>query len=312
MSFKIVGIGEVLWDLLPAGPQLGGAPANFAYHAHALGAHACVVTRIGNDHLGRAILKRFEQMEIADGTMQLDEAAPTGTVTVALSERGIPNYIIHENVAWDHLAVTPAALQAVRAADAVCFGSLAQRGAISRASIQRLLAAAPSAALRVFDINLRQNYYSREVIEQSLRLANVLKLNDGELPILAELFHLTGDVRNQLATLAKSFNLQLVALTRGPAGSLLYQAGQWSDCPSIPITIVDTIGAGDSFTAALVMGLLHKMPLDEINDLADEVARYVCSCAGATPPMPARISDRFAARNGKTKTVAGPAAAINS
>lgn len=309
MSFNIVGIGEVLWDLLPAGPQLGGAPANFACHAHALGAHACVVTRVGNDDFGRAILKRFEQMEIADGTMQVDEAAPTGTVTVALSDQGIPNYIIHENVAWDHLSVTPPALQAVRAADAVCFGSLAQRGAISRAAIQRLVAAAPAEALRVFDINLRQNYFSREIIGQSLRLANVLKLNDAELPVLAQLFGLTGSTRHQIETLAQKFSLQLVALTRGPAGSLLFQAGQWSDCPSIPITIVDTIGAGDSFTAALVMGLLCKMPLDEINDLADEVARHVCSCAGATPPLPRHLSQRFAGCHGALKTASPSMAA---
>ena len=308
MSFKIVGIGEVLWDLLPSSFELGGAPANFAYHAHALGASSRIVTRIGNDAFGQAILKRFEELQIADGTIQVDQAAPTGTVSVALSANGIPNYLIHENVAWDHLAVTEPALQAVRAADAVCFGSLAQRGEISRAAIQRLVAAAPAAALRVFDINLRQNYFSRDVIEQSMRLANVLKLNDGELPVLAQLFGLAGSTRHQIEALAQVFSLRLVALTRGPAGSLLYRAGQWSDCPSVPITIVDTIGAGDSFTAALVMGLLHKMPLDEINDLADEVARHVCSCAGATPPMPEWISARFAARNSQSKTVPTPVA----
>jgi fructokinase len=309
MSFKIVGIGEVLWDLLPTGPQLGGAPANFAYHTHSLGANACVVTRVGKDDFGRAILKRFEQMEIADGTMQVDETALTGTVTVALSNQGIPNYIIHENVAWDHLAVTLPSLKAVREASAVCFGSLAQRGDISRAAIQRLVAAAPAGALRVFDINLRQKYFSGEVIEQSLRLANVLKLNDAELPVLAQLFGLTGSTRQQIESLAQKFSLQLVALTRGPAGSLLFQSGQWSDCPSIPITIVDTIGAGDSFTAALVMGLLCKMPLDEINDLADEVARHVCSRAGATPPLPKHLSQKFSSGNGELHALSDPVAA---
>ena len=294
MRFKIVGIGEVLWDLLPAGPQLGGAPANFAYHAHALGAHACVVTRVGADEFGREILRRLKEQGIADGTVQVDDNSPTGTVTVELSDKGIPNYVIRQNVAWDHLAVTSPALQAIREADAVCFGSLAQRGEISRASIQRLVAAAPAESLRVFDINLRQNYFSGEVIEQSLRLANVLKLNDGELPILANLFSLPGSTQQQIERLAQQFSLQLVALTRGPAGSLLFKAGQWSDCPSVPIKIVDTIGAGDSFTVALVLGLLQKMALDEINTLADEVARYVCSCAGATPPLPKAIIDRFA------------------
>lgn len=293
MCFNVIGIGEVLWDLLPAGPQLGGAPANFAYHAHALGAHARVVTRVGADHYGREILRRFKGQGIADGTVQVDDNAPTGTVAVAVSGEGIPNYIIHENVAWDRLAVAPAALQAVRAADAICFGSLAQRGEISRATIQRLLAAAPADTLRVFDINLRQNYFSRAVIEQSLQLANVLKLNDAELPILAKLFSLTGSTKHQIERLAQQFSLRLVALTRGPAGSLLFQAGRWSDCPSVPIKIVDTVGAGDSFTAALVLGLLQKMDLDEINTLADEVARHVCSHAGATPALPQAFCDKL-------------------
>jgi len=304
MSFKIIGIGEVLWDLLPSGPQLGGAPANFAYHARALGAEVCVITRVGQDDFGRAILQRFEEQEIGDGTVQVDDQVPTGTVTVTLSANGIPTYVIHENVAWDRLVVTSAALKAIRLADAVCFGSLAQRGEVSRAAIQRLVAAAPAESLRVFDINLRQKYYSLEVIEESLRLANVLKLNDDELPILARLFGLQGTTQNQVESLAKKFSLQLVALTRGPAGSLLFQCGQWSDCPSVPIKIVDTVGAGDAFTAALVTGLLRKMHLDEINSLADEVARHVCSCPGATPPLPKEFGGRFAAGNSVLTTPA--------
>jgi fructokinase len=191
------------------------------------------------------------------------------------------------------LAVTAAALNAIRRADAICFGSLAQRSHESRAAIQRLVSAAPADSLRVFDINLRQKYYSREVIEESLRLANVLKLNDGELPILAGMFELPGSTQQQIERLAQRFGLQLVALTRGPAGSLLFRAGKWSDCPSLPIKVVDTVGAGDSFTAALVMGQLQRMELDEINHLADEVARYVCACAGATPSLPESIRQRF-------------------
>jgi len=299
VSLNIIGIGEVLWDLLPAGPQLGGAPANFAYHAHALGAHARVVTRVGDDNYGRDILRRFQKQGIADGTVQVDASAPTGTVTVAVSDQGIPNYIIHEKVAWDRLAPTPEALKAVREADAICFGSLAQRSETSRATIQRLVAAAPADSLRVFDINLRQDYFSREVIGQSLQLANVLKLNDGELPILAKLFSLTGSTQQQIERLAHKFGLRLVALTRGPAGSLLFQAGRWSDCPSVPITVVDTVGAGDAFTAALVLGLLQEMDLDEINVLADEVARHVCSNVGATPALPAAICDKFVAQCAK-------------
>ena len=294
MKFNIVGIGEVLWDLLPSGMKLGGAPANFACHAHALGAQACVVTRVGNDDFGDDIFKRLEAQGIGGRTVQLDPVAATGMVTVTLSATGIPQYIIHENAAWDRLAVTPAASAAIQAADAVCFGSLAQRSEPARTSIQQLVASAPAGALRVFDINLRQQYYTPETIEHSLRLANVLKLNDGELPVLAEQFRLAGTPRNMIQALAGRFELEVVALTRGPAGSLLYQNGQWSDCPSEPVKVVDTVGAGDSFTAALVLGLLRKMPLDEINYFADEVARFVCASAGATPPLPRQFSERLA------------------
>ncbi|HVU26630.1 MAG TPA: carbohydrate kinase [Verrucomicrobiae bacterium] len=302
MNFKVIGIGEVLWDLFPSGPQLGGAPANFAYHARAFGARASVVTRVGNDRFGCAIFERFEQLGIVADTVQVDQDAPTGTATVSLSGNGIPHFAIHEQVAWDRLTVASTALNAVREADAICFGTLAQRSEFSRTSIQKLVAAAPAETLRVFDVNLRQNYFSRGVIESSLHLANVLKLNDGELPVLANLFNLTGSIRHQIEQLAQKFNLRLVALTRGPAGSLLFQDGQWSDCPSVPIKIVDTVGAGDAFTAAMVLGLLQKANLDEVNALADEVARYVCSCIGATPPLPKTLCDRFTARRPTRKT----------
>ncbi|HEV2330761.1 MAG TPA: carbohydrate kinase [Verrucomicrobiae bacterium] len=310
MSFKIVGIGEVLWDLLPSGPQLGGAPANFAYHAHALGARATVVTRVGNDTLGSEIRLRFKLLGIPGDTIQVDEAAPTGTVTVSLSGNGIPHFDIREQVAWDRISVTESALAALRAADAICFGTLVQRSDSARVSVQRLVAAASPEALRVFDVNLRQNFFSRSLIGESLRLANVLKLNERELLILAELFRLTGSTRRQIEALARKFGLRLVALTRGPAGSLLFQAGQWSDCPSVPIEIIDTVGAGDAFTAALVMGLLRKMPLDEINMLADEIARYVCSCAGATPPLPERFPKRFVTQDNHFHPVSKPIAVL--
>ena len=294
MSFKVVGIGEVLWDLLPSGPQVGGAPGNFAFHAYSLGADAAVITRVGGDNLGFEIKNRFERLGIADGTMQTDEEAPTGTVSVSLSGSGIPNFTIHEDVAWDRLAITPQALAAVEAADAVCFGSLAQRNEPSRTSIQKLVAASSSKSLRVFDINLRQNFYSTDVIRASLELANVFKLNDSELEVLARMFRLTGSVREQVEQLAREFDLHVIALTRGPSGSLLFQAGEWADQTSAPTAVVDTVGAGDAFTAALVMGLLLKRKIAEISQLADEVARYVCSCPGATPALPKAICERFA------------------
>jgi fructokinase len=291
--------------LLPSGSQIGGAPGNFACHARALGARACVVTRIGDDTLGELILNRFQEKGIAGGTMQVDGKAPTGTVKVTLSG-GSPTYEIQENVAWDWLEAAPAALKAVHEADAICFGSLAQRSEVSRASIRKLVAAASSHALRVFDVNLRQNYYSREVLEKSLELANMLKLNEAELVVLADVFGLSGSTRRKIEQLTHKFGLQLVALTRGADGSLLLHNGRWSDCGSAPMRIVDTVGAGDAFTAALVMGLLGKMDLDEINLLASEVARHVCSCVGATPPLPKEFSERFAARGAVPETGVNP------
>jgi len=324
MAFHVVGIGEVLWDLLSTGPQLGGAPANFAYHAHALGAEAGVITRVGKDDYGREIVRRFRKMGLPDGTVQVDERAPTGIAKVELSGDGLAHFTIQENVAWDYLASSREALDIASAADAVCFGSLAQRSEPSRHTIQQLAAAARADALKVFDINLRQKFYSREVIQESLQLADVLKLNDDELPILAAMFHLTDSTEDRLSganptvsaggcfgadtrtgvsalhesegrieRLAQLFNLRLVALTRGANGSLLWQEGHWSDCSSRPGKVVVTVGAGDSFTAALVLGLLCKMDLDEINTIANDVARYVCSQAGATPVLPVEFARKF-------------------
>jgi len=298
MTFNVVGVGEVLWDLLLTGPQLGGAPANFAYHAHALGARVRVITRVGNDNYGRDVVRRFREIGLPNTTVQVDDSAPTGTATVALSGNGIAHFTIQENVAWDRIAATTEAIALARAADAICFGSLAQRGEVSREAIQHIVAETPRDSLRIFDINLRQQFYSREVIERSLQLANVLKLNDEELPRIAEMFKLIGSVFNQIEWLAHTFRLRLVALTRGANGSLLYQKykeeARWSDCASRPVKVVDTVGAGDSFTAALVLGLLHEMDLDEINALANEVARYVCSQAGATPALPVEFARKFA------------------
>src|SRR6202166_3563569 len=301
MNSNVVGVGEVLWDLLLTGPQLGGAPANFDYHAHALGAQAQVSTRVGKDDHGREIIRRFHEMGLPETGVQVDETAPTGTARVELSGDGLAHFTIQENVAWDFIAVTDEAVAVARRADAICFGSLAQRCEASRNTIQYLVAATPPDALRVFDINLRQQFYSRDVVEKSFRLANVLKLNDDELPRLADMFNLTGLTEDQIGQLAHTFGLRLVALTRGPNGSLLYQKDndnnnnevRWSDCPSRPVKVVDTVGAGDSFTAAMVMGLLRKMDLDEINTIANEVARYVCSQPGATPALPTEFARRF-------------------
>jgi fructokinase len=332
VRLKIVGVGEILWDLLLTGPQLGGAPANFSYHAQALGAEAAIITRVGHDDYGREIIRRLRNMGLPEPAIQVDESSPTGTVKVELSGEGLTHYTVRQNVAWDCIAATPEALAYASSADAFCFGSLAQRSATSRHTIQKLLATTRSTALRIFDINLRQNFYSREVIEESLEHSNALKMNDDELPTLAAMFNLEAScganscgadtpvrvsapnktlaspkpptatsqpsqTRNQIKRLAETFNLQLVALTRGANGSLLYQrkdgVDRWSDCISRPVKVVDTVGAGDSFTAALVHGLLREMDLDEINSIANEVARYVCSQSGGTPTLPPEFANKF-------------------
>ena len=291
----VVGLGEVLWDMLPGGKQLGGASANFAYHAQMLGAEAKLVSCVGNDSLGRELLERLGAMQMSTEGVTVDAFAPTGTVAVELSPDGQPKFNIRENVAWDQLTASEFARATLARADAVCFGSLAQRNEISRATIRSLVASTRYDALRIFDANLRQNFFSPEVIENSLQLANVLKINDEELPVLAVLLGLRGRPEEQLASLAQRFDLQVVALTRGARGSLFYSRGNYSEALGLPIKVVDTIGAGDSFTAMLVMGLLAGWNLDEINRRANEVAAYVVSQPGATPKLPEyfRLSPTF-------------------
>jgi len=293
-GFEILAVGEILWDLLPAGKQLGGAPANFAYHAHALGARVHLVSRVGDDPPGLEILDRLHALGVATDCVAADAAAPTGTVSVELSADGQPQFTIHEDVAWDRIQTDEGLLELAARAQAVCFGSLAQRREPSRTSIRRLVAATPVGAVRVFDINIRQQFFSQEVIETSLRLANVLKLNDQELVLLEGMFGLRGDAREQLAVLARCFGLDAVALTRGVGGSLLMSNGVWSEHPGLPAEVADTVGAGDAFTAAMTLGLLAGWPLNRINRHANEIASYVCSQSGATPTLPGELRRSFA------------------
>lgn len=285
MKFRVVGIGEILWDIIPSGKLLGGAPANFAFHAQQLGAVATIVSRVGNDENGREILDRLRQLNVATDGIQRDETFPTGTVSVQVSEGGQPSYTIHENVAWDRLKESEVE------ADAICFGTLAQRSAASREAIQKTVAA--QKGLRVLDVNLRQHFYSRELLAQSLELANVLKVNDHELPLIAEMFGVGGDARAQMLALAEEFSLQTVACTRGGNGSLLFSRGQWSEHPGISVRVADTIGAGDSFTAAMTIGLLRNWDLETINARANEVAAFVASQPGGTPLLPDSIRSPF-------------------
>jgi fructokinase len=293
MNFKLVGVGELLWDLLPGGRQLGGAPANFAYHACALGAQARVISRVGKDEAGRELVQRLEKLGVPTDCIEVDDAAPTGTVTVEVASDGQPRFSIHEDVAWDYIRGDGAGRFAVSAADAVCFGTLAQRSEPSRSTIRTFLGEIAPEAFCVFDVNLRQHYYSREVIEQSLALANVLKVNDAELPRLAELFGLNGTERTQISQLAARHDLRVVAYTRGARGSLLFADGHWSDHPGVPAKVVDTVGAGDAFAAAMTLGLLMGWGIEEVNHRANEVAAYVASCAGATPSLPENLRAPF-------------------
>jgi len=286
MSYPILAVGEVLWDLLPGGKKLGGAPANFAYHGRSLGADGSLVTRVGDDDLGREVVNRLKTLELPTDAVQVDPDRPTGTVAVELAGDGQPCFTIREQVAWDRIEPITADLDRAARADAICFGSLAQRAEPSRGTIRALVAATGPGALRVFDVNLRPPFVDRGVIAESLGLANVLKLNEHELPELAAMFDMPSDPREAMAGLADRFGLKLVALTRGPLGSLLLADGRWSEHPGQAIAVVDTIGAGDAFTAAMVVGTLAGRPLDAINDHANAVAAFVCSQPGGTPALP--------------------------
>ncbi len=285
----VIGVGEVLWDLLPAGRQLGGAPANFAYHAHMLGAEALVVSRVGADALGREILDRLRRLGLRTDGITTDGCAPTGTVSVALDAQGQPTFTIHENVAWDFIEAGEDILREAARADAICLGTLAQRNVVARRAIRRVLEAAPPSALRLFDINLRQHFWSRELILESLQLADVLKLNDEELPILAGLLGLDGEEGSLLKQLATRFDLKAVALTKGAKGSALLAGGKVVERAGSRITVADTVGAGDSYAAALALGLLAGHEPERIIEFAHRLADYVCTQPGATPLIPADL-----------------------
>ncbi len=287
-SFVAAGVGELLWDIFPAGKRLGGAPVNFSYHCHQLGATGYPVSAVGNDELGAEIRDVLVAKSLPDEFVAMDETHPTGTVQVTL-ENGKPSYEICEGVAWDTIPMSGELESLARKTDAVCFGSLAQRNDVSRATIHVFLGAMRQDALKIFDVNLRQAFFSKEIVEASLEHSNILKLSDEELPVLAEMFGISGSVPEQLEALREKFDLKLVAYTRGPDGSLLVAADEASDHPGCPGEAINSVGAGDSFTATLCMGLLNGKPLSEINEHANRVATFVCSQDGATPVLPAAL-----------------------
>ena len=286
MKYLLVGIGELLWDLLPSGKQLGGAPTNFAYHVNRLGGEAVIISRVGKDELGEEILLRLEALGLTSRFISTDEDHPTGTVSVKLDQEGTPSFTIEEEVAWDYLTEDQNLRSLASRTDAVCFGTLAQRSPAASRAIGNFLRNTSESALRIFDLNLRPPHYSREIIQKSLKLANILKLNAGELAFLADLFELSGDPISQISRIAERFDLRVVALTRGSRGSLLWLDGQHSENDGNTVEVVDTVGAGDAYTAAMALGLLKGLELERINQIANRVASYICTCRGATPSIP--------------------------
>jgi fructokinase len=279
----VVGIGELLWDIFPDGKKMGGAPANVIYHAIQTGCTGYVISSVGNDDLGKSLLAEMEKRKINDDYVNISDLHSTGTVTVKLDKHGIPAYTINENVAWDYIGIDNKNSKLVKEADAICFGSLAQRNETSRNTIISLLNNSSDDALKVFDLNLRQDYYNPSIISQSLEICNVLKLNEDELEELTDIFGLTGTVANRLKHFSKKYGIDLIALTKGAGSSILFTPAKQSELPSPDISIVDTVGAGDCFTAMIIAGLLKEIPLEVIHKMAVELSAWVCTRKGATP-----------------------------
>lgn len=284
----VIGMGEALWDVLPEGRKIGGAPANFAFHAGQAGMDARVVSAVGRDALGDETLLTLQQKGLnTDAVARVD--FPTGVVQVTLSEGGIPQYDICEGVAWDNIPFTPALDELARNAQAVCWGSLAQRSEVSRNCIYRFLDAMPSeqGRLKVFDINLRQHFYSLDVIEASCQRANVLKINEEELVIVSELLRLgTPQVEQQCRLLMERFSLDMLVLTCGCNGSYIFTPVETSFRVTPLVQVADTVGAGDSFTATLVADLLKGAPVGVAHEHAVQLAAYVCTQQGAMAEWP--------------------------
>lgn len=289
----IVGLGEVLWDCLPQGRKLGGAPANFAYHVSQFGFESCVISAIGNDDLGHEILDNFNEKGLHYNIPFV--AYPTGTVQVSLNDKGIPEYDICTNVAWDNIPFTDALKQIAENTHAVCFGSLAQRNEVSRKTIYDFLDHMPQTAdtLRVFDINLRQHFYSAEIIKTSLEKCNVLKINDEELIILRDMFGYKMDTDGICQEILKTYNLRMLILTCGTEGSYVYESsGSWSFLATPIVEVADTVGAGDSFTAAFVASILLGNTIQEAHKIAVQASAFVCTQHGAMPILPDTITGK--------------------
>lgn len=286
----VVGLGELLWDCFEESRRPGGAPANVAFQANQLGCRGIVCTRVGNDADGEELVEFLKRQGLVADYVQRDVNLPTGRVTVDTSTPGSPEYIIHENVAWDALELDDATEQLMSRASAVCFGTLAQRCEPSRQTIHRCLDAAQD-CLRVYDVNLRQNWYARDWIEASLRKSNVLKLSHGEVPVLAGLLQTPAENRAFAETIQDRFGVQLVCITRAEDGCLLFEDGDVVDVPGAKVNVVDAVGAGDAFTAALIYARLNRWPLRNAGEFANAVGGLVTTRRGAMPPLREELAE---------------------
>ena len=289
----VVGIGEALWDVLPEGKKIGGAPANFAYHVSQFGLDGRTVSAVGEDKLGTEILENFYEKKLYSMIERVPY--PTGTVQVELDAEGIPCYDIKEGVAWDNIPYTSALEGLAKQTSAVCFGSLAQRSVVSRETINKFLDAMPEGnTLKVFDINLRQGFYSKEILCNSFKRCNVLKINDEELVTVSRMFGYPGiDLQDKCWILLAKYNLKMLILTCGVNGSYVFTPGNVSFVETPKVEVADTVGAGDSFTATFVAALLKGLPITEAHRLAVEVSAFVCTQNGAMPVIPDYLKERM-------------------
>jgi fructokinase len=288
MKRYIVGLGEALWDVLPEGKKLGGAPANFAYHAAQFGLDTIAISALGEDKLAEETIEALKEHNL--NYLMPRVPYPTGTVQVTLTGDGIPTYDIKENVAWDNIPLTDEMLEIAKNARAVCFGSLAQRNVVSRENIHKFLDATPKDCVKIFDINLRQQFYTKEVIKESLKRCNILKINDEELVLIGRMFGYPGlDIENKCWLILGKYNLDMLVLTCGTNGSYVFTPGQMSFQETPKVEVADTVGAGDSFTGSFVGSILNGKPVPEAHKTAVHVSAFVCTQNGAMPIVPDRL-----------------------
>lgn len=286
MNKKVIAIGETVWDVFPSGRRLGGAPVNFAFFAKELGAAAYPVSAVGNDALGVETMEALGAAGLEIGYIQRN-SSPTSRVLVNMDDAGVPQYEIVEGVAWDSMTCDDRTLALMSDADVVCWGTLAQRSPQSRGSIMKMVAAVPPRCLKVYDINLRQGYYSAEIIGESLKYADILKLNEDELPVVSDLFSIEGDAGVRIDALIRMFSLSGVIYTQGSVCSEVYgREGLLSHLATPKVDVVDTVGAGDSFTATYVMSRLAGTSVADAHSLAVKVSAFVCTRSGAINPLP--------------------------